>query len=517
MTGTDCAIMTCNMSMDNLAEQPIKSEDLFGNQIKHGINWSFTLVLTRNAINLLSTLILARLIIPKDFGLVAMAATTTGFIAVFADLGLSWATIQRKDLKKEQLDNLFWINTATGIFLWLACIAFAGPLSQWFYKEPALLGIIAISGANFFFNGLTVQPSAVLTRKMRFRLITLIETVSVFVAALIGIFLAASGFGYWALISLIVSTSAVRVILLFYFSGYMPGKPQKSPGTLDLLKFGGWLTVSGINFYLARNLDNIVIGHFWGTEELAFYSKAYFLMCLPTMFPVQAIAPVMLPALSALFRNNDNQIEHIYRKYLFSILIFSAPICAGLSLTSTETIKIVFGPQWLPVIPMLSVLAIAGLFQPLYNSVGWLLIAAGKSKEYFFWSLISAIIYIFAFFFGVRWGAFGVAVAFALASGVLLTFPSQYFAHRMARFSFGVTCKTLFFIYLSIGIMALTVLGINEILASYFGWISLLCAKIATGIIVYTLSLFAFVRPLPIESLENFRLFCFSGQRKAKS
>src|SRR5690606_18004405 len=190
------------MSESQLQPNVAQNEDLshvdsarVGALARKGAVWSVIQIVARNVVCIGSTAVLARLLSPGDYGLMGMVATLTALLLVFSDMGLSWATIQRRELTQAQLSNLFWINVVAGLLLWLACTLIA-PLMARFYGREELQLVTVVLGASFLIGGLSVQPFALLKRRMEFQMIARIEIAAAVVAAVTAIACALAGLGY---------------------------------------------------------------------------------------------------------------------------------------------------------------------------------------------------------------------------------------------------------------------------------------------------------------------------------
>ena len=181
-----------------------------------GAGWSLASLVGRQLVSLGATAVLARVLSAADYGLFGMAVAITALMQAFTDFGLSWATIQRKEITRAQIDSLFFINVVFGLLLWIAS-ALSGKFLVSFYHRPELAGITSLLGASFFFSGCAAQPLALLRRQMRFKPITLCDQWSTLAGASMGVGAALSGFGYWALvIQVVVQQFAYALLLLFW-------------------------------------------------------------------------------------------------------------------------------------------------------------------------------------------------------------------------------------------------------------------------------------------------------------
>lgn len=405
-----------------------------------GAKWSFILFIGRYFVNAAATAVLSRLLTPADFGIVAMAMTLATFCQIFADMGLGWVTIQRSEISQTQLSNLFWINTLAGGLLWAICAA-AGPLLNAFFHRTDLVPIAAVSGAGLFLAGLSTQPIALMRRKLQLRELLSIQIAATILGGVVAVFTAMLGLSYWAIVIQGLALQLATLIAVVARTGFRVGLPHGGVGTKSLAAFGGFLTIYNVMSYLAKSLDNIIVGKFAGPEQLAFYSRAYFLMTLPALFAASSLANVMVPALAAL-KHQPLEFERAYRKAVVAIGYIAFPISAGLALTAGETIPLLYGRQWIAVIPLLIWLSFGGFFYSTHCFT-WLFVVCGKEREFALWGVATVIVYGSAFALGIHWGTLGVAVSYALATSIVVTPAGFYFAHSCAGVPLSPTFRGL--------------------------------------------------------------------------
>lgn len=359
-----------------------------------------------------STVILARLLTPQDYGLIGMVTAVTGFVALFKDMGLSMATIQKEEINHTQISTLFWVNVSVSIATMLITAAIA-PAIALFYGDARLTLITIVSAIGFIFGGFTVQHQALLNRQMRFTALAIVDIVSMLVGVAVAIVAAWYGAGYWALVLMQLAIAIAQTVGVWLMCNWRPGLPKWRSGIREMLTFGSNLTGFSIINYFARNLDNVLIGRFWGAGQLGLYSKAYQLLLLPINQINAPAAAVAVPTLSRLVDTSDRY-RSAYLRIVEKLALLTIPLMVFMIATSDWLVLLLLGAQWGGTSRIFVLLGIAGLIQPVANSTGWLFISQGRSHHMLQWGLIGGTINIVSFFVGLPWGALGVAAAYSL-------------------------------------------------------------------------------------------------------
>jgi PST family polysaccharide transporter len=437
------------------------------------------LVLTTGA-----TMILARLLTPADFGLVAMVAVIAGFVSMFKDMGLSMATIQREEISHPQVSTLFWVNVALS-FAILIVLSALSPLVAWFYDEPRLVGItIALSGV-FFLGGLTVQHQALLRRQMRFVALAAIEVTALLVGIVCAVGLALAGAGYWALVLQQVAVALATVAGVWVLCGWRPGRPRRGTGVRPMLAFGGNLTGFSVLNYVARNTDKLLIGWRYGPGATGLYAKAYQLLLLPIRQINAPISAVAIPTLSRL-QAEPERYRSYYCNAMTLLAYITTPLIVVMFVLADEIITLLLGDQWIGAARIFRVLAAAAVGQPISNANGWIFISLGQTRRMLRWGMIAAPLFVIAFVIGLRWGAFGVATGYA-ACAVLLRFPGYLFAFRHSPLNLadliGATWRPT-----TVSLLMLVVIGVTRHALADGGLATRLVIPASAGLVSLVLS-----------------------------
>ena len=406
--------------------------DLKGRSVRGGF-----LTLTSQGVQFLlqtiSTVVLARLLTPADFGLVAMVTAITNFGQAFADLGLSEATIQQPEINHNQVSTLFWINVSIGCVLTLVTAAF-GPLLAWFYHEPRLVHITLLVSLTFIIGGLRVQHDALLRRQMRFSSLAIRDIVAYLVAVPFAILVALHGYGYWGIVVLPLTLNFTQMLFSWVMVRWIPGLPRRSAEVRSLIGFGGNIAVSYFIFNLNRSADSVLIGWYWGAGPLGLYSRAYNLLMLPVRQLGAPARSVAVPAFSRV-QSDPERLARYYLRTANLIMWILAPTFGFLFVAAVPIIVLMLGSRWRDAAPVFQILAIFALGQLLLESVNWLLVSRGLSGRLLKLMMIVSPIIVGGYALGLRFGIKGVALSGSLV--LLAVFP------WILNFSFKGTALTL--------------------------------------------------------------------------
>jgi PST family polysaccharide transporter len=380
-----------------------------------------------------STVMLARLLTPVDFGLVAMVTAVTAMAAAFSDLGLTEATIQRKEITHSQVSTLFWINVGMGLLLTIITAAMA-PALAWFYKEPRLIGITLAVSPTFLIGGLRAQHNALLKRQMRFSAIAIRDVAAYAVAVPIALALAWYGVGYWAIIALPMALNVAQLIISWGIVSWRPGLPSRDAEIRSMVGFGSNVAASYAVFNWIRNADNVLIGWYWGAGPLGLYSRAFNLLTLALSQITGPASNVAIPALSRA-QSDPELFSKYYLRALNLVMWIIAALFGFLFVAAKPVIVMVLGAKWVDAAPVFRILAVSVFGQMLLESILWLLVSRGQSARLLKLLLIISPLMVGSFAiglpFGIKW------VAFALSIFLMVSLP------WILRFAFAGTNLTL--------------------------------------------------------------------------
>lgn len=440
----------------------------------------------RILIQLVSVVILARLLSPNDYGLFAMVMSIAGIAEVFRDFGLSQAMIQAKNVSREQRDSLFWVNS--GIGLGLTFIVFG---SSWgiakFYRHEELVELAQGAALVFFINGLATQYRASLSRALRFKALAFIELSSALVGMSVAIFMGFMDFGAWSLIGQLLAQATVFFAFAAISSRWIPRLPKRSTSIRGFMRFGRNMVATQLVGYVGSNADRVIIGSFIGAAPLGLYTRPYQLVMNVANQLRAPITNVAIPILSRLQESPRRYWE--FTKIGQTALGYSIVAAFGLAVgASSPLTRILLGEQWLDSAPIMSLLASAAALQTLAYFGYWVYVSKGITGVLFKYNLLSVIIKIGCLLVGVRWGVSGVAAGYLIATAVSWPLSLFWINKSIA----GVPIRDLTLNFLRMASLAAAAAGASFVLSTLTQeqgpWVCII-ASVCGTIAVYALSI----------------------------
>jgi len=465
------------MSSTNTAGNPGLTQ-----RVATGAAWSSFGGIGRQAIGLLSTSIMARLLSPAAYGVMGMAAIFTNFLLMFADLGLSHAIVRRDTVEPLFLSSIFWVSAGTGLLASLIIIGLAGPAAIWF-GEPVLRPLLQVLSFSFIMSALGVIPMSILLRSLAFRHIAAAELSAGVVASIVGIAAAWNGAGVWSLVLASLSSATCQTILLWSFSRFRPALIFRWREVQSILSFSANLSGFNILNYVSRNADNFIIGSYLGAKELGYYQLAYNLMLYPLQTISGTLGRVLFPALSQM-KNDLPRFRAAYLRVVAAISLLTFPMMLGLAVVAQPMVRVFLGPNWTQTGLLLAILAPVGMIQSVGGTVGHIYTATGRTDWMLRWGLAATSATLISFVIGKNWGSTGVAIGYAIVS-LLLIYPNSAIPNLLIGLpmkDLGRTLAPMFVMSLAMGV------GVEAVLKFLGGvvpaWVELGAAVVA-GVAIY--------------------------------
>ena len=466
-------------------------------QVFAGVMWSTVARVGQQVTQFALSVILARLLLPDDFGSIGMIVVFTSFIGMFADAGFGSAVIQHSHISDRHLQSVFWFNVASGLLLSAVMFASA-PFLAGFYQEPVLLSLTRGLSPVFVVTSVGLVPAALMQRRLQFRTIAKINLVATLSSGVTAVAMVFLGAGVWSLAAQYLVNIVVIVVLSLALSGWRPRRRFSWACLKDLWGFTGNLL--GFNFvnYWARNADNVLIGRFLGAAALGYYSRAYTLMLMPITQIISVVSGVMFAALSTI-KEEQSRVRNIFLRALGVITLLVFPLMAGLFVVAQPFVLVVFGEKWSAMIPTLRILALVGAIQAVVNPTGWLYLSQGRTDRMLRWGVARTAVVVTAIVLGLILGSIeAVALCYA-AANFLLLYPDIAIPGRLVDMSFRDVYGTVAGPLFGSAIMGFAVFGLGLLLAGRVaGWLELIVLT-ATGVIVYCAFVLALRLPAWLE------------------
>lgn len=377
-------------------------------------------------------IVLARLLTPKDFGLVAMVTAFSLFFSNFGVNGFPEYIIQKEHISKEEVNAIFWLHIFISGILAL-CFAFFGFFLVHFYSEPVLWGIAAAMSTSFVLMAFSTSQLALLKRDMQFTSIACIELVAVILSIVFAIVAAYGGMTYWAVVIRQLTIPVVFVIGAWILCPWRPGYPAHTSLALPGLKYA--LQVYG-NFtvgYLTRNIDKVLLGKYHGSEILGNYDRAYHLSMMPLGQLLSPLHSVALSTLSRLINDRERFVSY-FTKAVAMVSFLGTLAALILTLSAEDLILLLLGPAWNQAGRVVMAFGPGIAAMLIYGTHTWLHLSLGTPGRWLRWNIFSSIFTITAFVIAAPYGAVAMAIAYS-ATAYVLVVPSLWYAGRPIGFS----------------------------------------------------------------------------------
>jgi len=406
----------------------VSQPPIAGPAIGSAVGWVSLSQVGRQVLQLAVTAVLARLLVPDDFGLMSLTLVVVGILGLVRDLGTAVTIVQVPNLTPRLTSSLFWANVALGV-AGVAILAALAPAIAAFFSEPRLAPILAVASLSFLISSLSIVQQALLERAMRFRAVAQVELVAIVTGGIVAVASALAGFGVWSLVAQTIAVATTGTILYTLAGDWRPTRSFSRSDLTGVARFG--LGVTGFNLvnYAARNADYVLIGAVLGPGPLGQYTLAYRVMLYPLQSVTAVISRATFPAFARL-NAHDARLRHLYLRAVSMIALIAFPMVFGVMATSDRLVAVVFGPGWTEAGEVLAILAPVGLVQVITSTVGPLYQAVGRSGTMLASGLVSAVFTIIGFVIGLQWGIVGVATAYLIVT-VILAYPILAVPYRM--------------------------------------------------------------------------------------
>jgi O-antigen/teichoic acid export membrane protein len=392
---------------------------------------------------LVSMTVLARLLAPEAYGLMALAAIVTNLAYLFRDMGTAAAVIQAKEVSSEMASTVHWTNVALGLTI-AVLIAAGAPLMAHLFHEAGLAQVLYLLAFVFPITSLGVLHQALLERHSKFSVVALAEIAAALIGLVVALLLAWRGFGVLSLVFQIIVSTLVSTLIIVLRSSFRPSRHWSVQQFKSIARFSGNLSLFNVVLYFSRNADSMVIGRLLGTAALGVYSMAYRVMLFPLQNMTFVATRVLYPVMSRKQGNPDEvaEIAALYLKAVGFIAFLTAPLMAGLFALREPFVNVLLGDKWQASVLILGWLAPVGFIQSLVSTTGTVLMARSSTGLMLRLGIMGAVLQVIAFVIGARWGIEGVTAAYLVAN-ILNAIPALYFSGRLIDVSLGALLRCI--------------------------------------------------------------------------
>lgn len=466
-----------------------KKVEHLGGKIFTGVFWNVFQLVVNRSFGFLIKLVLARILVPEQFGVVGMAMVFISFIEVFNDIGIGAALIQRKEtlLTPAHYHTAFWTGVGWSVFVYLIIVFFGGPLAATFYNQPILTEIVPILSLGVLSSPVNLVHKAQLTRAMDFKKIALINNASVITAGTLSLILAFLGYGIWALVFNSVATFIVAMPLYFRATKWLPVFVWQKQAFKDIFGFGAYTTGTKLFNNFSNQIDYLLIGKLMSSAALGAYTLAFVLTDTLKSQVMQVLNNVMYPV----YGKKQDDPASLKRYYLQLIRYNSMvvyPIMVGFIVLGQPIISVLFGSKWQDTVIPLKILSLSVIFAMMTNSVSALIRGMGfASLEFKIQAFKALFLYVPLIYIGIYYyGLIGASVAI-LINKVFFVIISQLVLNRLI----GITYRELFSSLREVLFAALVAFLISfllyEILHLHFIIVAVVLMSVYCGVILLTM------------------------------
>jgi PST family polysaccharide transporter len=464
-----------------------------------GAKWSLASIAGRRLMTVVTGVILARLLSPADFGLVAMALVFIGFVDLVRDMGTGAGIVQADRPAELLLSSVFWLNLASGVVA-SALLAAAAPVAALLFREPQLTSVLRVLSLSPLFAALSVVQTSVLIRELKFRRLAVAEMIGFSTGGVAGIVLALNGYGVWSLVCQSVCGTLVISAGTWLASKWRPRWMFEMSSIKSIVGFSANLTGFNILNFAIRNADSLLIGRYLGAQNLGLYDLAYRLMLSSLQLVSGAFARALFPVYMRI-RDDHGRLRAAYLKVTAAVALVAFPAMLGLVGVAEPFVDVAFGSRWAAVAPLLMILAPVGALQAISTTVGNIYQATGRTDLLVRFAAVAGVLSVASFAVGLRWGVVGVAACYAVVSYALayhlFKIPLSLIGMRVSELASAISRPVV----CSVGMLTI-VFVLNQLLPQALTSLARLSVLASAGAIVYLGAIWMYDRDSLIELIK---------------
>lgn len=388
-----------------------------GGRLAEGVSWTAAAQLASQTVTFAAGVLLARILAPSDFGVVAMALVYIAFVTVLGQTGFGSAIVYLDDVSEPDLCTMYWANLSVNVLL-AVLAALCAPLAGAFFHDQRVTSIVTVTSLGLVIAALGGVQRTLLEKRLEFRRLARNKFLAAASYAGVALVLALNGAGVWSLVVGRLTEIAVDNGLAVFSTRWLPHLMFRRDSLRRLMGYGSRVWAGSLLYYGQENLDNLIVGRFLGAVSLGYYSIAFRLANITRWFYSRVVWKVMFASFSS-GRSEPGVLRAAYLRVSSYSVLLAFGLCAGLALTAREFVGVVYGSKWLPAVGPLHILAIAAGIYCVGQAAGPALLALGKPGLQTRLTLVSTTLLLVGAIIGARWGTIGVAVAVLIAVSVV--------------------------------------------------------------------------------------------------
>ena len=409
-------------------------------QAKSGMVWTFAEQFGNQIIGFIVSLILARILMPAEFGLIGMIAILVGMGRVLVDSGLTQSLIRNKDCDQEDYSTVFYFNLASSVLIYFS-VYLAAPLVADFYDQIILIDIIRIYCLTFILSAFSAVQRARLTKKMNFKIQTLITLPANIIGGGAGIAMAYGGYGVFSLVWSQVLISAISTVQLWFYSRWKPDLSFSISKFKDHFNYGYKLAISGVLEVLFKNAYILIIGKFFSASQVGFYTRAETMKQLPVNNISNALNKVTFPMFASI-QGDDVRLKRIYRQLMQMVIYVLSPILIFVAVLAEPTFRFLFTEKWLPAVPYFQILCITGILRPVLSYNLNVLKVKGRSDLFLKLKIFEKALIALGILIGYQFGIYGLLYS-QVAVSLIVFFINAHYTDKFIQYSAWEQLRTI--------------------------------------------------------------------------
>ena len=457
----------------------MQSNDEIKSKVIKGLFWKFLERFGTQAVHFVITILLARILMPKDYGVIALISVFIAIANVFVSSGFNTALIQKRDADELDFSSVFYFSLIVALFIYVV-LFFVSPLIAGFYKEPLLVQVIRVLAITLFFGAVNSIQNAVVSKRMEFKRYFYSSSAGIIASGAAGIVLAYMGFGVWALVfSQLVNSFSVTLVLWFTVR-WRPKLMFSFKRLKSLFSFGYKLLLSSLIDTIFNNIYPLIIGRIYSKETLGYYNKGDQFPNLIVTNINGSISSVMLPALSEQQKDKE-RLKSMVRRSIVTSSFILFPVLFGLAATAEPVVKILLTDKWLPCVPYMQILCVSYAFWPIHIANLQAINAVGRSDIYLILEILKKAITVISLCVSIPFGVM-VMVALKPVTSIIGTFINAYPNKKLLGYSIREQWADIAPYFLSAIFMSIAVYSIRFLKLSVW---PMMIIQVAAGIVIY--------------------------------